>query len=379
VERPIYLDYNATTPIDPGVVETMLPFLRDQFGNPSSSHIYGLQASRAVEVARRQVASLLCAEDDEIVFTGGGSETDNLAIKGAVFPRLEERPHIVSSAVEHPAVLNTLSYLRERFNINFTLVPVDEFGQVDPESVRRALQPETVLVTLMHANNEVGTIEPIAEVAGITRARGVLLHVDAAQSAGKIPIDVNALGIDLMTVAGHKLYGPKGIGALFIRRGTQIDPLIHGSGQELGMRAGTENVASIVGLGKAADLALADLPEECERLCGLRDRLLERLCDSIPDLAFNGHPVRRLPNTLNVSFPGASGASVLGMAPSVAASTGAACHSSLSDPSPVLSAMGLSRERAAGAVRLSLGRWTTENDVKRAACSLADAHCMLAS
>lgn len=379
MERPIYLDYNATTPIDPAVVEIMLPFLREQFGNPSSSHIYGLEASRAVEVARMQVASLLCAEDDEIVFTGGGSETDNLAIKGAVFPRLEERPHIVSSVVEHPAVLNTLSYLRERFNVSFTLVPVDEFGQVDPESVHRAMKPETALVTLMHANNEVGTIEPIAEVADITRARGVLLHVDAAQSAGKIPIDVNALGIDLLTVAGHKLYGPKGIGALFIRRGTQIDPLIHGSGQELGMRAGTENVASIVGLGKAAEIARGDFPEECERLCGLRDMLLECLCDSIPDLAFNGHLVRRLPNTLNVSFPGASGASVLEMAPAVAASTGAACHSGVSDPSPVLSAMGLSRERATGAVRLSLGRWTSESDINRAACSLADAHCMLAS
>jgi cysteine desulfurase len=379
VERPIYLDYNATTPIDPAVVDTMLPFLREQFGNPSSSHVYGLEASRAVENARMHVASLLCAGDDEIVFTGGGSETDNLAIKGAVLPRLDQQPHVVSAVVEHPAVLNTLTYLKTRFNVSFTLVPVDKYGLVDPETVRRAMKPETVLVTLMHANNEVGTVEPIAEVANITRAAGVLFHVDAAQSAGKIAIDVNALGIDLLTVAGHKLYGPKGIGALFIRRGVRIDPLIHGSGQELGMRAGTENVASIVGLGKAADLARADLPQECERLRSLRDRLLERLCDAVPGLALNGHPIHRLPNTLNVSFPGVPGSAVLGMAPNVAASTGAACHSGMSDPSPVLIAMGLPLDRATGAIRLSLGRWTSESDIDRAACSLAEAHRMIAS
>lgn len=366
MERAVYLDYNATSPIDPRVVEAMLPYLYEHFGNASSAHEYGYEAHRSIDEARARTAALLGARPDEIIFTGGGSETDNLAIKGVVFANLDRSPHVVTTSVEHPAVLNTLRYLQRRFGMEFTVLPVDEFGLLDPDVLRAALRPTTVLATIMHANNEVGTIQPIAEIAAITRDRGVLLHIDAAQSAGKIPIDVNELGVDLLTVAGHKVYGPKGIGALYIWRGTVLDPIIHGSGQERGLRAGTENVASIVGLGMACELASAELNGP-HHLLELRDLLHRLLVERIPGTLLNGHPTRRLPNTLNVSLPGAIGQAVLAYAPGVAASTGSACHSGASDPSPVLTAMGLPAGRALGALRLSLGRWSTEDEMCRAA------------
>lgn len=366
MERAVYLDHNATTPIDPRVVDAMLPYLYEQFGNASSAHEYGYEAHRAVEEARARVASLIGARAEEIVFTGGGSETDNLAIKGVVFANLDRSPHVITTSVEHPAVLNTLRYLQRRFAIDFTVLPVDEHGILDPEALRAALRPATVLATIMHANNEVGTIQPISQIAAITRDHGVLLHIDAAQSTGKVPINVKELGVDLLTIAGHKVYGPKGIGALYIRRGTVLDPLVHGSGQERGLRAGTENVASIAGLGMACELAGAELSAG-HHLHELRDLLHTLLAESIPGTLLNGHPTERLPNTLNVSLPGALGQAVLAYTPGVAASTGSACHSGTADPSPVLMAMGLSAERAIGALRLSLGRWSTEDDMRRAA------------
>lgn len=366
MERAVYLDHNATTPIDPRVVDAMLPYLYEQFGNASSAYEYGYEAHRAVEEARARVASLIGARAEEIVFTGGGSETDNLAIKGVVFANLDRSPHVITTSVEHPAVLNTLRYLQRRFAIDFTVLPVDEHGILDPEALRAALRPATVLATIMHANNEVGTIQPISQIAAITRDHGVLLHIDAAQSTGKVPINVKELGVDLLTIAGHKVYGPKGIGALYIRRGTVLDPLVHGSGQERGLRAGTENVASIAGLGMACELAGAELSAG-HHLHELRDLLHTLLAESIPGTLLNGHPTERLPNTLNVSLPGALGQAVLAYTPGVAASTGSACHSGTADPSPVLMAMGLSAERAIGALRLSLGRWSTEDDMRRAA------------
>jgi cysteine desulfurase len=319
----------------------------------------------------------LGAHSDEIVFTGGGSETDNLALKGIAFARLTDHPHIIASAVEHPAVLNTLSYLKRRFGVEVTLLPVDEFGLLTPQHVREALRPNTALVSIMHANNEVGTLQPVAEIAEITRAAGVTFHIDAAQAAGKIPLDVEELGVDMLTLAGHKLYAPKGVGVLYVRRGTALDPLVHGSSQEYGLRAGTQNVAGMVALGRACELAQTALEPGVGHMTALRDLLFERLHQRVPELQLNGHPTQRLPNTLNVSFPGISGQAVLACAPEVAASTGSACHSGATEPSPVLMAMGLPYDRAVGAVRLSLGRWTTREEIETASQCLADAYSML--
>lgn len=378
MERAVYLDYNATTPIDRRVVEAMLPYLYEHFGNASSAHEYGYEAYRAVGEARTRAAALLGARTEDIIFTGGGSETDNLAIKGVVFANLGRSPHVVTTSVEHPAVLNTLRYLQRRFAVDFTVLPVDEYGLLDPHVLRAALRPTTVLATIMHANNEVGTIQPIAQIARITRDHGVLLHIDAAQSVGKIPIDVNELEVDLLTVAGHKIYGPKGIGALYIRRGIVLDPIIHGSGQERGLRAGTENVASIVGLGKACELARSELSGP-HHLLELRDLLHHLMAERIPGLVLNGHPTQRLPNTVNVSLPGALGQAVLAYTPGVAASTGSACHSGATEPSPVLTAMGLPADRALGALRLSLGRWSTEDEMRRAADLLVQGYAAAGS
>lgn len=377
--HPLYFDYNATTPIDARVLEAMRPYFHEDFGNPSSAHLYGQRARDAVCEARAQVAQLLKATPDEIVFTGGGSESDNLAIKGVVFSRLDEHPHIVTSTTEHPAVINTLTYLKQRFGIDFTLVPVDEYGRLDPASVSAAIRPSTVLVTVMHANNEVGTIQPLAEIGRVAQEVGVLFHVDAAQSAGKVAIDVRDVPVDLLTLAGHKLYGPKGVGVLYVRRGVRLDPLIHGSSQEAGRRAGTENVASIVGLGAAAQLAEEMLNQHMPQIRTMRDNLFEMLTQRIPCIQLNGHPKCRVPNTLNVSFPGVPGQAVLDNCPDVAASTGAACHSQSAEPSSVLSAMGMDRERALGAVRLSLGRWTTDDGVRRAADALTQSYASLLS
>ncbi len=357
----IYLDYNASTPIAPEVVEAMRPFLYQHFGNPSSRHWAGEPAKGAVEHARRQVASLLECLPSEIVFTSGGSESNNHAIKGVFFALKEKGNHIITTQIEHPAVLNPCCFL-ERIGAKVTYVGVDQYGRVDPVEIEKAVTPKTILITVMHANNEVGTIEPIEEISKIARKHGILLHTDAAQSMGKIDTDVNILGVDLLSVAGHKLYAPKGIGALYIREGTPIEPLIHGAGHESGRRAGTENVLLIVGLGKACEVAKRYLKDSNIR--ELRDRFWELLQENfVSGVLLNGHPIHRLPNTLNVSFVGKIGGEILTRLDGVAASTGAACHSGSVEISPVLKAMGVSPEIGMGAIRFSLGRTTTLEEV----------------
>ncbi len=362
--KPIYLDYNATTPIDPAVRATMLPFLDEHFGNPSSAHSYGRATADAVAVARTEVASLIGAHPDEIVFAGGGSEASNHAIKGAVFAAKlagRVRPHIVTCAVEHPATLVTCEALR-RWDCDVTVLPVDGYGRVDPDAVRTAITGMTVLVSIMHSNNEVGTLQPLAPIAAIAHEHGVLVHTDAAQSLGKLPVNVDSLGVDLLTIVGHKLYAPKGSAALYIRRGVKLEPMVHGAGHESGRRAGTENVPYIVGLGVACRIAMNNLPDEEPRLRLLRDRLHA----SLGNVVLNGHPTERLPNTLNVSFPGRIGAELLATIPEIAASTGSACHEGKVKLSPVLQAMGVPPEIAQGAIRFSVGRFTTEDEVDHA-------------
>ena len=359
--RPIYLDYNASTPIHPRVAALMRPLLDGPYANPSAIHSGGRAARILVERARAQVADLLGCGPDEIVFTSGGSEADNLALKGVFFALKGRGDHIITTAVEHPAILEPLRFL-ERFGARVTVIPVDRTGMIDPEDVRRAITPRTILVSVMHANNEVGTIEPVAEVARIAAEHGVLVHTDAAQSVGKIPTRVGELGVDLLTIAGHKAYAPKGVGALYVRRGVTLEPLIHGAGHEAGRRAGTESVLMAAALGEACEL-VADLGtlEETRRL---RDRLWEGLSARFGDgIVLNGHPAERLPNTLNVSFVGRVGAEVLDALDGVAASTGAACHADSVELSPVLRAMGVPPVVGMGAVRLSLGRMTTEVEI----------------
>jgi cysteine desulfurase len=371
---PIYLDCNATTPIDPAVLEALLPFLQREFGNPSSTHSLGKTAHAAVEHAREQVAALLGAQANEVVFTGGGSEASNQAIKGTIlarprgwFGRWARGAHVVISAVEHPATAQPCEFLR-KLGCKVTVVPVDRQGLVDPAAVGKALTRDTKLVSIMHANNEVGTLQPIKEISEIARRQGVLLHTDAAQSLGKVAVDVNDLGVDLLTVAGHKLYAPKGVGALYVRRGVILEPLIHGAGHEGGRRAGTENVPYMVALGTACEIARRGLPESSRRLQELRDRLWERLRAGLGErVLLNGHPQRRLPNTLNASFLGHIGAELLEKVPEIAASTGSACHEGKVSQSPVLCAMGVPPEVGRGALRLTVGRFTTEDEVDRAA------------
>jgi cysteine desulfurase len=367
--KSIYLDYNATTPIDPAVRESILPYLEEYFGNPSTAHAYGQPAKEAVERARQRVASLIGAALDEVIFTSGGSESDNHAIIGTALANSYRGKHIITMSIEHPAVLNTCRYLEKRLGFKVTYVPVDKHGLVDPEDIRQAVTRETILITIMHANNEVGTIEPIEEIGEIAREQGILFHTDAAQSCGKIRVDVNELKVDLLTIAGHKLYAPKGIGALFIRKGFQIDSLIHGASQEKGMRAGTENVPYTVGLGKACELAGQALSEFGTNVKGLRDRLYQIIVDGLGTdrVHLNGNPERRLPNTLNISIRGIVGDELLSRIPEMAASTGAACHAGSTEPSSVLLEMGLSRELALGALRLTLGRWSTLEEIDIAA------------
>jgi len=368
--RPIYLDYNSTTPIDPAVLKAMLPYLSDHYGNPSCTHLYGREAHTAVERAREQVAELLGAKPDEIIFTGGGSEASNQAIKGTVLrPESDwgRNAHVTISAVEHPATAEPCEFLKS-LGCEVTVIPVDRFGMVDPDDVRKAMTPRTRLVSIMHSNNEVGTFNPIREIAAIARERNVLVHTDTAQSLGKVAVDVTELGVDLLTVAGHKLYAPKGVGALYVRRGVQLTNLIHGAGHEGGRRAGTENVPYLVGLGKAAELAMYSLPGATDRLRALRDRLHDRLSRALGErIVLNGHPERRLPNTLNLNFTGHIGEDLLTEVPGVAASTGSACHAGLVTVSPVLKAMGVPEKLARGAARLSVGRFTTDDEVDRAA------------
>jgi cysteine desulfurase len=372
--RPIYLDYNATTPVDPAVTDAMQPFLREHYGNPSSAHAYGRAARAAVERARAQVAALLAAQPDEVVFTGGGSEASNLAIKGVVFKALEKSAaadvHVVTSTVEHPATQEPCAFL-ERLGVRVTRLPVDRTGLVDLDALSAALRRPTTLVSIMHAQNEVGTLEPIREIAALAHAQGVLVHTDAAQSAGKVPVDVGTLDVDLLTVAGHKLYAPKGVGALYVRAGLALEPLIHGAGHEAGRRAGTENVPYLVGLGAACDIARRALPDAGPGLRRLRDRLWGQLQAGLRDrIVLNGHPERRLPNTLNASFLGHVGAELLAAVAEIAASTGSACHEGDVQLSPVLVAMNVPVEVARGSVRLSVGRFTSDADVDRAAEAL---------
>jgi len=368
--NPIYLDYNATTPIDPAVVEAMLPYLREHFGNPSSQHGYGRHAHEAVERARGEVAQLLGANPDEIIFTSGATEATNHALKGAAYAALERDQagmQVVISAVEHPATQETARFV-ERLGFKRIVVEVDRDGVVDLDALERALRSPTLVVSVMQANGETGSLQPVAEIARLAHARGALLHVDAAQGAGKIRVDVGELGADLLSLAGHKMYAPKGVGALFVRRGVRLEPLIHGAGHETGRRAGTENVPYIVGLGEASRLAHEELAETSARLRRLRDRLWAHLQEGLgANVVLNGHPERRLPNTLNASFLGLIGSELLGAVPGIAASTGSACHEGQVSISPVLAAMGLDPLVARGAVRLSAGRYTTEAEVDQAA------------
>ena len=367
--RQIYLDYNASTPIDPAVAEAMQPFLDDAFGNPSSGHWASAPAKVGLDRARSQVAALLGASPDEIVFTSGGSEANNLAIKGTFFAPNRRGAHIITSAIEHPAVLKPCGFL-ERIGGSVTYLPVDRTGCVDPEDVRRAIAPQTVLISIMHANNEVGTIQPIAEIGAIARQHGIPFHTDAAQSVGKIPTRVDELGVDMLTIAGHKLYAPKGVGALYVRRGVELEPLIHGAGHESGRRAGTESALLATGLGTACMLA-ADLAP-MKHVEVLRDRLWKALQERFNQcVALNGHPTHRLPNTLNASFVGRIGADILGQLRNVAASTGSACHSGQIELSPVLAAMRVPERVGMGAIRFSLGRRTTGDEIDAVVARLA--------
>lgn len=376
MHEPVYLDYNATTPAAPEVAGAVMRCLSDTFGNPSSSHELGQRAAAIVTEARGSVARLIGAQAEEVIFTGCATEANNLTLLGVARASTGKR-HLVISAIEHPAVMAPAQQL-EREGWALTVLPVDRFGRVSAADVQAALRPDTVLVSIMHANNEVGTLQPIREIAAVTRPRGVLLHTDAAQSAGKLPLDVYALGVDLLTLAGHKFYAPKGVGALYVRRGTPIARILFGADQERGLRPGTENVPAIAGLGAATELALAHLPMAA-RLRDRRDALHQRLLAAIPDLHLNGHPYERLPNTLHVSFPGVSGRALLHAARAdVAASVGSACHSEHDAVSGVLAAMGCDAARARGAVRFSTGWPTTEKDIEWAAEALIAAWRQLA-
>ncbi|HYK86852.1 MAG TPA: cysteine desulfurase family protein [Ktedonobacteraceae bacterium] len=371
-DGPIYLDYNATTPVDPDVVEAMLPYLSLHFGNPSSTHRYGQETHVAVQMAREQVGQLLGCALEELIYTGGGSESDNLAIRGVALARQQRGKHIITQETEHPAVLNTCKALERHHGFRVTYLPVDAYGRVNPADVESAIDEQTILITIMHANNETGTLQPIAEIAEIAHRHGTLLHSDAAQSVGKIPVQVDELGVDLLTIAGHKLYAPKGIGALYVREGIQLEPVIYGGGQEGGRRAGTENIAYMVALGTACALAKEQLGASQARLQHLRDSLQQALEERLPGMIhLNGHSTLRLPNTLNISVDRVIGEEVLAATPGIASSTGSACHEGSTEPSAVLMAMGLSRNRALGALRLTLGRWSTEEEIEQAAVLLA--------
>jgi cysteine desulfurase len=368
---PIYLDYNATTPVDAAVLDAMLPYLRGEFGNPSSAHGLGGRAHDAVEAARAEVAALIGAAPDEIIFTSGGTEASNIAIRGAV--RIDDaRRDIVTSTIEHPATEACCVFL-DADKHKVTRVAAQTNGLIDPARVAAAIDDKTALVTIIHAQNEIGTIQPISDIAAAARRHGALVHVDAAQSVGKIAVNVEELGADLLSIAGHKLYAPKGVGVLFIRRGISLPPLLLGAGQERGRRPGTENVPYIVALGEACRIAGAMLERESTRLSALAGDLFAALKREIPGIILVGHPTRRLPNTLNVLFPNASSRKILEKCSRVMASTGSACHADSEEPSAILTALGIARDQALGAVRLSLGRGTTKEDVADAAADLAAA------
>ena len=367
---PIYLDHNASTPVLPEVRDAMLPYLGEYYGNPSSNHPYGLKMRQAVETAREQVASLVDCNPAELYFTSGGTEANNLAIRGLAAANPERR-HVITSVIEHPATLEPCSTL-ERQGYRLDIVPVDETGRVEPYRLQQAVSPDTLLVTIVHANSETGSLQPVRELADIAHAGGALMHSDAAQSAGKIPVSVKRDSLDLLSIAGHKLYAPQGVGALFVRSGVEISPVLTGAGHEKGLRPGTENVASIVGLGRACKIAENELERESRHVRLLRDRLWAQLKENVPGLALNGHAKLRLPNTLNVRFPGVSGNKLLEACTAIAASTGSACHESGESASAVILAMGIEPGEALGSVRLTLGRSNTEKQVNCAALALIE-------
>jgi len=370
--KAVYLDYNATTPIDPLVAEAMEPFLREHFGNPSSSHVFGARARTAVETARGQVAGLIGARPFEIIFTSGGTESNNLAIQGIAYGKKDQGRHIITSSVEHPAVMEVCRYLEDN-GFRISRLPVDSQGMVDPDDVRKAIMPDTILITVMHANNEVGTIQPIKEIAGIAGEYGIVMHTDAAQSAGKIKVDVSEMGVGLLSIAGHKLYAPKGVGALYIREGIKLGKFIHGADHEQNLRPGTENVLEIAGLGRACELASRDLVKNAGHFSSTRARLREGLLSAVPFMKINGHSEKCLPNTLSVSFPGMEASTILGSLDNLAASAGAACHADNIDVSPVLTAMGIPGDIAMGTIRLSTGKYTTFEEIDAAVEELSNA------
>jgi cysteine desulfurase len=367
MKKPIYLDYNATTPHDPEVIEAMRPYFEEEFGNPSSSHYYGSKPKQAVARARRQIASLLNCEPEEIIFTSGGTESNNFAIKGCAETFRHKGNHIITSQIEHPAVLEVCRFL-ETIGFEITYLPVDEFGLVNAMDVKAAITKETVLVSIMHANNEVGTVEPVAEIAQLSQKHDIVLHTDAAQSVGKLSVDVRKLGVDLLSIAGHKVYAPKGVGALYIRKGLSPANLMHGAGQEMTKRPGTENVMEIVGLGMACEVARRDLEKNTKHMQAMRDRLYEGIKKRCDQIKLNGHPHNRLPNTLSISFFNLEANRILdAIGTEVAASAGAACHSDTVQISGVLKAMAVPLDWAMGTLRLTTGRMTTGEEIDKAA------------
>jgi len=357
----VYLDNNASTPIDPEVIKEMEPYINEYYGNPSSGHWLGKKGKSAIESARKQVADLIGAQSSEIIFTSGGSESNNHALKGIASAYREKGNHIITSVIEHPAIINPCKYL-EKEGYNITYVGVDEYGRVNLDEIKNAITDKTILISIMHANNETGTIQPIAEIGKIAREKNVYFHTDAAQSAGKISIDVNELNVDLLSIAGHKFYVPKGVGALYIREGIKLELLIHGANHEMGKRAGTENVSGIVALGKASQIAHENMNEYNKEILRLRDLLHEKL-KSIANVRLNGHPTERLPNTINLSFKGVDSTEMLSKLKDIALSTGSACHDNVKEPSTVLTAMKVPDELAMGAVRFSLGKFNTEKEI----------------
>lgn len=362
--KRIYLDYAATTPTDPKVVKAMLPYFSDQFGNPSSIHSFGQEVEAAVEEARETVAVLMGSSPEEMIFTSGGTESNNLAVKGVAHANKQKGHHIITTAIEHHAVLEPCHFLEQQ-GFNVTYLPVDQYGLVNPDDVKQAITDQTILISVMHANNEIGTIEPIAEIGALARERGIYMHTDAVQSFGQIPLDVETLQVDLLSVSAHKLYGPKGVGALYVRKGTNMEALLHGGEQERRRRASTENVPAIVGFGKAVTLAQTRMTKEHLRLTNLRDTYITRLIETLDQSHLNGHPTQRLPNNIHVTIEGVEGESLLLNLDleAVAASAGAACNSSSLTPSHVLLALGLSRQAALGSLRLTLGQSTTPEEL----------------
>ena len=364
--KRIYLDYAATTPTDPAVVKAMLPYFTESFGNPSSLYSYGQENKAVLDEAREKIAEAISAHSDEIIFTSGGTEADNTALAGVAWANKDKGNHIITTTLEHHAILETCHFLGKA-GFDITYVPVDKYGVVDPEDIRKAITPRTILISVMHANNEVGSIQPIEEIGRIAREAGVYLHTDAVQTVGHIPVDVDRLGVDLLSLSAHKLYGPKGVGLLYARRGTRVASYMHGGAQEKGRRAGTENVAGIVGLSKAVELAMTDLDNEMRRQTLLRDRLMKGLLDNIEFVQLNGHPAHRLPNNVNVSIDYVEGESMLLNLDleGICVSTGSACSSTSQEPSHVLMAMKVAPEKAHCSLRFTLGKWTTEQEIER--------------